>query len=300
MSFSAPSPVSVKSNTTAFTSPFSRLASQPVRKALAAPTRAAAVSARRAFLGSAIQPARITAPKFNLQALKSLPIIRAANDIWGLLASSLGRMAPGDNPAPVGPVVTAASVKNGVPEGGSIPGAKQQDAKGPTNVVQFGAGCFWSVELAFQRVPGVIRTAVGYSQGTNKNPTYNDVCTGVTNHNEIVLVEFDPSQVTLEQLCDTFWHKHDPTTPNRAGNDVGTQYRSGIYYYTEEQKTVIEKSRDAHQKTLPRPIVTEVLPAADFYYAEEYHQQYLSEKGGRAGRAQSAAKGCNDPIRCYG
>ncbi|KAL6977602.1 Peptide methionine sulfoxide reductase A4, chloroplastic [Sarracenia purpurea var. burkii] len=164
---------------------------------------------------------------------------------------------------------------------------------------QFGAGCFWGVELAFQRVPGVTKTEVGYSQGYLHNPTYNDVCSGTTNHSEVVRVQYDPKECSYEALLDVFWARHDPTTPNRQGNDVGTQYRSGIYFYTPEQEKAALESKDRHQKLLNRKIVTEILPAKKFYQAEEYHQQYL-EKGGRFGFKQSGEKGCNDPIRCYG
>ncbi|KAF3433205.1 hypothetical protein FNV43_RR24307 [Rhamnella rubrinervis] len=164
---------------------------------------------------------------------------------------------------------------------------------------QFGAGCFWGVELAFQRVPGVTKTEVGYTQGFLHNPSYEDVCSGTTNHSEVVRVQYDPKDCSYESLLDTFWARHDPTTLNRQGNDVGTQYRSGIYFYTPEQENAAKESLERHQKLLNRKIVTEILPAKKFYRAEEYHQQYL-EKGGRFGFKQSAGKGCNDPIRCYG
>ncbi|CAI8596590.1 unnamed protein product [Vicia faba] len=164
---------------------------------------------------------------------------------------------------------------------------------------QFGAGCFWSVELAFQRLPGVTKTEVGYSQGLLHNPTYADVCSGTTRHSEVVRVHYDPKECSYESLLDAFWAKHDPTTPNRQGNDVGTQYRSGIYYYTPEQEKTARESLEQQQNKLNRKIVTEILPAKKFYRAEEYHQQYL-EKGGRFGCKQSSSKGCNDPIRCYG
>ncbi|OWM79424.1 hypothetical protein CDL15_Pgr022836 [Punica granatum] len=164
---------------------------------------------------------------------------------------------------------------------------------------QFGAGCFWGVELAFQRVPGVTKTEVGYTQGFLHKPTYEDVCTGTTNHSEVVRVQYDPQKCSYDALLDAFWARHDPTTPNRQGNDVGTQYRSGIYYYTPEQEKAAKESMEKQQKLLNRKIVTEILPAKKFYRAEEYHQQYL-EKGGRFGFKQSATKGCNDPIRCYG
>ncbi|KAL6320921.1 hypothetical protein AAG906_010730 [Vitis piasezkii] len=143
---------------------------------------------------------------------------------------------------------------------------------------QFGAGCFWGVELAFQRVSGVTKTEVGYTQGFVHNPTYNDVCSGTTNHSEVVRVQYDPKECGYGALLDVFWARHDPTTLNRQGNDVGTQYRSGIYFYTPEQEKAARESLEQHQKLMNRKIVTEILPAKKFYRAEEYHQQYL-EKG---------------------
>ncbi|PIN27033.1 Peptide methionine sulfoxide reductase [Handroanthus impetiginosus] len=167
-------------------------------------------------------------------------------------------------------------------------------------LAQFAAGCFWGVELAFQRVPGVVKTEVGYSQGHTHDPNYKLVCTGSTNHAEVVRIHFDPNVCPYTTLLDVFWGKHDPTTLNRQGADVGTQYRSGIYYYNETQAKLAQESFEAKQKEIKnKNIVTEILPAKTFYRAEEYHQQYL-EKGGRSGLKQSAAKGCNDPIRCYG
>ncbi|KAK8945383.1 hypothetical protein KSP40_PGU012220 [Platanthera guangdongensis] len=294
--------------------------------------------------------------------------------------------------------------------------AQGPDGDGPApgqQFAQFGAGCFWGVELAFQRVPGVSKTEVGYSQGLTHNPTYEDVCTGTTKHAEVVRMQYDPSSCRYEDLLDVFWARHDPTTLNRQslkewhmimedlelfnneleyigvsveypvrtdtgyvfstgtlhsgkypcfivkkikeqnksrrqqfhggeeeefaretttlppwsrtektfwsiipvplpffnvmilyslimqGNDVGSQYRSGIYYYTPEQEETAKESLERQQKNLGRKIVTEILPAKQFYKAEEYHQQYL-EKGGRFGFQQSASKGCSDPIRCYG
>ncbi|XP_076903982.1 peptide methionine sulfoxide reductase-like [Bidens hawaiensis] len=181
--------------------------------------------------------------------------------------------------------------------------ALDPDTDSPTNpghqLAQFAAGCFWGVELAFQRLEGVVKTEVGYSQGHAHNPNYNLVCTGSTNHAEVIRVEFDPNVCPYTNLLSLFWSRHDPTSLNRQGGDVGTQYRSGIYYYTEEQARLAKDSLDEKQKSIKNKIVTEILPAKRFYRAEEYHQQYL-EKGGREGNKQSAAKGCNDPIRCYG
>lgn len=144
----------------------------------------------------------------------------------------------------------------------------------------FGAGCFWGVEAAFRQLPGVRETAVGYQGGTLKNPTYEDVCSGRTGHAEVVHIEFDPAAISYDKLLDLFWSRHDPTTPNRQGPDVGTQYRSVIFYYTPEQKAVAEASKatlDASHR-FPRVIVTQILPAPDFYRAEEYHQRYLEKR----------------------
>ncbi|CAA3001755.1 peptide methionine sulfoxide reductase [Olea europaea subsp. europaea] len=167
-------------------------------------------------------------------------------------------------------------------------------------LAQFAAGCFWGVELAFQRVEGVVKTEVGYSQGHFHNPDYKIVCTGTTNHAEVVRIHFDPTVCPYTNLLSLFWGRHDPTSLNRQGNDVGTQYRSGIYYYNETQAQLARESLEAKQNEFPnKRIVTEILPAKKFYRAEEYHQQYL-EKGGGQGLKQSSAKGCTDPIRCYG
>ncbi|XP_022737649.1 peptide methionine sulfoxide reductase-like [Durio zibethinus] len=166
--------------------------------------------------------------------------------------------------------------------------------------VQFGAGCFWGAELAFQRVEGVVKTEVGYSQGHIPDPNYRLVCAGTTNHVEVVRIQFDPEVCPFTNLLSVFWGRHDPTTLNRQGRDVGSQYRSGIYYYNENQARLARESLEAKQLELKdKKIVTEILPAKRFYRAEEYHQKYL-EKGGRSGSKQSAEKGCTDPIRCYG
>lgn len=150
-----------------------------------------------------------------------------------------------------------------------------------TEKTTFGAGCFWGVEAAFRKIKGVVSTAVGYSGGRLKNPTYDDVCTDQTGHAEVVQVEYDPSRVTYDQLLDLFWQLHDPTTPNRQGPDIGTQYRSAIFYHTPEQKSAAEASKERLRKSgrHQRPIVTEITPAAEFYRAEEYHQQYFDKRG---------------------
>ncbi|KAK9278256.1 hypothetical protein L1049_027820 [Liquidambar formosana] len=151
-------------------------------------------------------------------------------------------------------------------------------------LAQFGAGCFWGVELAFQRVTGVVKTEVGYSQGHVPDPNYKLVCTGSTNHVEVVRVQFDPAVCPYTNLLSLFWSRHDPTTLNRQGGDVGTQYRSGIYYYNDLQARLGQESLEAKQKELKdKKIMTEILPAKRFYKAEEYHQQYL-EKGGDLNR----------------
>jgi peptide-methionine (S)-S-oxide reductase len=148
----------------------------------------------------------------------------------------------------------------------------------------FAAGCFWGVEDTFRQVKGVLSTTVGYAAGTLKNPTYKDVCSGRTGHAEAVEVEFDPSQVSYEQLLTVFWHSHDPTTLNRQGPDVGTQYRSVIFFHDAAQEAAARASKSALEKsgTFKRPIVTEIAPASDFYRAEEYHQQYFEKQGIRA------------------
>jgi len=147
----------------------------------------------------------------------------------------------------------------------------------------FGAGCFWGVEAEFREVPGVRETAVGYQGGTLKNPTYEDVCSGRTGHAEVVHVEYDPSEVTYDQLLEVFWANHDPTTPNRQGPDRGTQYRSVIFTYTPAQKAAALASMakaDASGR-FARPIVTQIVEAPEFYRAEEYHQRYLEKRGQR-------------------
>ena len=145
----------------------------------------------------------------------------------------------------------------------------------------FGMGCFWGAENKFWQQPGVYTTAVGYAGGLTPNPTYREVCTGMTGHNEVVLVVFDPGTTTYEAMLKVFWENHDPTQGMRQGNDVGTQYRSGIYYADEAQKRAAEASRDAFQKQLSTAgygaVTTEIVPAPEFYYAEDYHQQYLAK-----------------------
>jgi len=147
----------------------------------------------------------------------------------------------------------------------------------------FGAGCFWGVEAAFRQIEGVTATAAGYEGGTLENPTYEEVCSHTTGHAEVVEVTYDPDQVPYEQLLDVFWAKHDPTQLNRQGYDVGTQYRSVVFFHDDEQRAAAERSKvelDASGR-YRRPIVTQIEPAQTFYPAEDYHQRYL-EKRGRA------------------
>ena len=145
----------------------------------------------------------------------------------------------------------------------------------------FGLGCFWGAERCFWQVPGVWSTAVGYAGGSTPNPTYEEVCSGRTGHNESVLVVFDPTQIAYIALLTIFWESHDPTQGMRQGNDVGTQYRSGIYYASDAQRYAAEASRDAYQAALAEasygPLTTEIGPAPTFYYAEPDHQQYLAK-----------------------
>ena len=151
-------------------------------------------------------------------------------------------------------------------------------------LAMFGMGCFWGAEKIFWQLDGVYTSAVGYTAGLTPNPTYEEVCTGNTGHNEAVLVVYDPEIITIEQLLKTFWQAHDPTQGMRQGNDRGTQYRSGIYVFSTEQRKVAEASHDLFQQQLSKAgygaITTEILEAAEFYYAEDYHQQYLAKNPG--------------------
>lgn len=161
--------------------------------------------------------------------------------------------------------------------------------------MKYQSGCFWGIELAFQRVPGVVTTEVGYTQGTKVNPTYEEVCDGNTGHVEAVQVIYDTSVLSYEELLTVFWDLIDPTTRNKQGGDEGPQYRTGIYYHTDLQKRAALHSRDEIQKKYPNASVkTEIMMAITFYPAEDFHQHYL-QKGG-----QSACRGDKAPIRCYG
>jgi len=155
------------------------------------------------------------------------------------------------------------------------------DPPANTEIATFGAGCFWGVEAAFRQIKGVTATAVGYSGGTMVSPTYRDVCSDRTGHAEVVRVEYDPNVVSYDDLLEVFWTNHDPTQVNRQGPDVGTQYRSVIFYHDEEQERTARASKEKLEQSgrFSRPIATAIEPAAEFYRAEEYHQRYLEKRG---------------------
>jgi peptide-methionine (S)-S-oxide reductase len=149
-----------------------------------------------------------------------------------------------------------------------------------TDKAIFGAGCFWCVEAVFERLPGVLTVEAGYAGGTKANPTYEEVCTGTTGHAEVAEITFDPAVISYERLLEVFWDAHDPTTLNRQGADVGTQYRSVIFYQTQQQRDIAEQSLAKAQKGLDDPIVTQIVPLKTFYKAESYHQDYYRSNPG--------------------
>ena len=155
----------------------------------------------------------------------------------------------------------------------------------------FGAGCFWGVEAAFRQIPGVVDTRVGYTGGNVENPSYELVCSHTTGHAEAVEVTYDPERVSYEDLLDVFWAKHNPTTKNRQGFDLGSQYRSAIFFHSPEQEAAALRTKDERQEKLrwPKRIVTEIVPADEFYEAEDYHQQYLEKRGRASCTAELAA-----------
>jgi peptide-methionine (S)-S-oxide reductase len=184
-----------------------------------------------------------------------------------------------------------------VPDRHFVSGARLEPPFEGMQLALFGMGCFWGAERRFWQVPGVYSTMVGYAGGFTPNPTYREVCSGMTGHNEVVRVVFDPKLVSYDELLETFWNEHDPTQGMRQGNDRGTQYRSGIYYYSEAQRLAAEASRDKFQKALSAAgkgtITTEIVPAPEFYYAEEYHQQYLAKNpGGYCGLGGTGVRYC--------
>jgi peptide-methionine (S)-S-oxide reductase len=174
--------------------------------------------------------------------------------------------------------------KMSVPERHFVTGGPLEPAGADLSRALFGMGCFWGAERMFWQLPGVASTAVGYAGGPTPNPTYREVCSGRTGHAEVVLVWFDPKRVRYEDLLKVFWEGHDPTQGMRQGNDVGTQYRSAVFTHGDDQQRAAEASRDAYQKALNEAghgaITTEIAPATQFYYAEEYHQQYLAKNPG--------------------
>ena len=192
-------------------------------------------------------------------------LFRKTMEIPGAAEALLGR--PDPIPTPDTSFINGHSMKPPFPEG--------------TECAQLGLGCFWGGEKAFWSLRGVYVTAVGYAAGATPNPTYEEVCSGRTGHNEVVLVVFDPDRIGYEAILRTFWEAHDPTQGMRQGNDVGTQYRSGIYTYSDNQAVQAHASRDAYQDALSEAgygrITTEILEAGPFYYAEDYHQQYLAK-----------------------
>jgi peptide-methionine (S)-S-oxide reductase len=194
-------------------------------------------------------------------------------------------------PGRVGAIPTAEThFVNGRPLKGEVPAGFAE--------AMFGMGCFWGVERKFWQTKGVWVTAVGYAGGYTPNATYQEVCTGRTGHNEVVRVVFDPSEVSYDDLLRVFWEGHDPTQGMRQGNDRGSQYRSGIYYHDEAQKSAAERSKAAYQERLAAadygPITTEILPAPEFFYAEDYHQQYLAKNP--AGYCGVGGTGVSCPV----
>ena len=171
-----------------------------------------------------------------------------------------------------------------VPEKHYVNGNKLQGFPEGMELAMFGLGCFWGAERKFWQTEGVYSTAVGYAAGSTPNPTYREVCSGMTGHNEVVLVAFDPKVVSYEELLKVFWESHNPTQGMRQGNDAGTQYRSGIYTYSDSQMAAAKQSKEMYQQALKESghgdITTEIIAAPEFYYAEDYHQQYLAKNPG--------------------
>jgi peptide-methionine (S)-S-oxide reductase len=169
-----------------------------------------------------------------------------------------------------------------------------------TEVAEFALGCFWGEEKTFWQVPGVVSTSVGYEGGYTPNPTYEEVCSGLTGHAETVRVVFDPSRVSYQTLLKVFWESHDPTQGMRQGNDVGTQYRSVIFYRSEQQREAAEESAKVYAKSLAAagygPVTTEIVPAGEFYFAEDYHQQYLSDAKNPYGYCPDHGTGVSCPV----
>jgi peptide-methionine (S)-S-oxide reductase len=193
---------------------------------------------------------------------KLTPIIHliAAGTLLGLIITSGAGCKAGEAEPKENKTMTTKTNKTVIPEGAES--------------ITLGAGCFWCTEAVFQQIPGVLSVTSGYMGGTVKDPTYEQVCTGRTGHAEVSRVVYDPQQTSLEKILQVFWHAHDPTTLNRQGPDTGTQYRSAIYYQTDAQRQIAEKSKAEAGKELAAPVVTEITPAGAFYPAEDYHQDY--------------------------
>jgi peptide-methionine (S)-S-oxide reductase len=173
-------------------------------------------------------------------------------------------------------ILFAISTTLGLLLGGSAPTfAQKMNSTNTTELATFGGGCFWCVEAVYERLDGVKSVTSGYAGGKSANPTYEEVCTGLSGHAEVAQIEFDPKKISFEKLLETFWEAHDPTTLNRQGADRGTQYRSVIFYHNEAQKASAEKSKKDAQAQFPSPIVTEISPLPKFYKAENYHQDYF-------------------------
>jgi peptide-methionine (S)-S-oxide reductase len=175
-----------------------------------------------------------------------------------------------------GAVVAAIAGLAFLAEAGAQPSTGRTKSMKNHELATFGGGCFWCLEAVFERIPGVKQVVSGYAGGTVANPTYKQVCTGNTGHAEVVQIEYDPAEVSYEQLLRMFWEAHDPTTLNRQGADVGTQYRSAIFFQSETQKLAAEKSKVEAQKEFADPIVTQIQPLTAFYKAEDYHQDYFN------------------------
>jgi peptide-methionine (S)-S-oxide reductase len=194
---------------------------------------------------------------------------------------------PGNTTRPLSAILAAILILAGgcsARRGQAMANEKNTEPAGRYKSAMFGAGCFWGVEETFRTLDGAVETAVGYSGGTVKNPTYEQVCGGKTGHAEVIHIKYDPNKVSYEKLLDVFWDNHNPTTLNRQGPDVGYQYRSVIFYYTPEQQAAAEASKErlAESERFPSPIVTAIEPAKEFYRAEEYHQRYLEKRGIKA------------------
>jgi peptide-methionine (S)-S-oxide reductase len=220
---------------------------------------------------------------------------RIGGEIMSLFSSRKTRMVTADEALP------GRQTPIPVPERHTVLGGPLAPPYPPgTQIAEFALGCFWGEERKYWETPGVVTTAVGYEGGYTPNPTYEEVCSGRTGHAETVRVVFDPAKVSYEDLLRVFWEAHNPTQGMRQGNDVGSQYRSAIFYRSPEQKEAAERSRDAYQKKLTEAgygeITTEIVPAGEFYFAEDYHQQYLSDAKNPGGYCGIGGTGVTCPV----